>query len=45
LPELNAPEIALIRAPGTLSQPAMRLGEHIVSALEHGLGGDRTQAA
>lgn len=45
LPELNDTEVALLRAPGTLSRPALRLGEHIVSALEHGVGSDRNQAA
>jgi len=45
LPDLADTEIALIRAPGTLSPPALRLGEHIISALEHGAATSRPQAA
>lgn len=37
LPLLDDTEIALIQAPGTLSRSALRLGEHIVSALERGV--------
>jgi len=36
LPALADTEIALIQAPGTVSRPALRLAEHIVSALERG---------
>lgn len=39
LPDLDDTEVALIQAAGTLSQPARRLAEHIVSSL------DRTERA
>ena len=45
LPDLDDTEVALIRAPGTLSRPALRLGEHIISALEHGTADEDPQAA
>lgn len=45
LPLLDDTEIALIKAPGTLSRPAERLSEHIVHSLEREADGGHHHAA
>ena len=45
LPLLDDTEIALLKAPGTLSRPAERLGEHIVHSLEREAEGGHHHAA